>query len=123
MTAAACFVDAGALLAHVSGTPVDARGLVADALADGDVLLVTDLVVAELIEVLERDFAVDRHFVTTVVRSLLTSRHVVSVDTDVLLHALALYELDGLRFRDAHLVAVAESTGVRVLSGSRAVQR
>ena len=117
------FVDAGALLAHVAGTPVDGRDLVTGALADGETLLVTDLVVAETIEVLEWDFAVDRHFVSTILRSLLTSRHVLSVDTDVLLRALALYELDGLRFRDAHLVAVAESTGVPVLSPSAALAR
>jgi predicted nucleic acid-binding protein len=47
-----------------------------------------------------------------------------TVNALTLLRALAIYELDGLDFAEAHLAAQAEATGVReILSFDRSIDR
>ena len=48
----------------------------------------------------------------------------ISVDAALLLRALEVYEVDGLDFAEAYLVACAESTGInRIASFDRTIER
>lgn len=57
-------------------------------------------------------------------RSALACPSVRTVDKRTLLRALAIYELDGLHFAEAHLAAQAEATGIGdILSFDRSIDR
>ncbi|MEZ5382331.1 MAG: PIN domain-containing protein [Microthrixaceae bacterium] len=98
------------------GSPSPAEG--------NDHLLLTDLVVAQIIYVLESVEEAPRPEVAAAVRSLLAFDRIVCVDPALLLRAVEVYEVDRLDFAEAYLVACAESTGVdRVVSFDRSVDR
>jgi predicted nucleic-acid-binding protein len=103
--------------------PAQARRATA-ALRDADRLLVTDVVFAECVFVLESYYEAPRGQVAAAMRALLAMPAVAVVDASTLLRALAVYEEQRLHFAEAHLVAQAEATGVgAVLSFDRALRR
>jgi len=94
------------------------------ALAEEQQLLLTDLVLAECVYVLESFYEVKRERVAELMRSAVAFPSIDTVDTPILLRALEIYELDRLDFAEAYLVAQAEATGVReVLSFDRSIDR
>jgi predicted nucleic-acid-binding protein len=87
-------------------------------------LLLTDLVVAETVYVLESFYETPRDQVAQAVRSLIAFDSIVCVDPALLLRAIEVYETDWIDFVDAYLVACAESTGVgKVASFDRSIDR
>jgi len=87
-------------------------------------LLLTDLVAAETVYVLESFYQAPRDDVVTAVRSLLAFDAIVCVDPALLLRAIEVFETDRIDFAEAYLVACAESTGVgRVASFERSIDR
>ena len=57
-------------------------------------------------------------------RSALACPSVKTIDKKTLIRALAIYELDGLHFAEAHVAAQAEATGVgEILSFDRSIDR
>jgi predicted nucleic-acid-binding protein len=87
-------------------------------------LLVTDLVVAETVYVLESFYETPREQVAVALRSLIALASVETVDSALLLRALEVYEIDRIDFAEAYLVASAESTGVnRIASFDRSIDR
>jgi predicted nucleic-acid-binding protein len=87
-------------------------------------LLVTDLVVAEMVYVLESFYKAPRRQIASAVRSLLAFGSVVTVDPALLLRALEVYDTDRIDFAEAYLVACAESTGVnRIASFDKSLDR
>lgn len=94
------------------------------ALAQEDDLLLTDLVVAECVYVLESFYEVERARVAELMRSAIALATVQTVDPTTLLRALEVYELERLDFAEAYLAAQAEATGVNeVLSFDRSIDR
>jgi predicted nucleic-acid-binding protein len=94
------------------------------ALAAGDALLLTDLVLAECVYVLESFYEVERARVAELMRSAIAMPHVGTVDSASLLRALEVYELERLDFAEAYLVAQAEATDVtEILSFDRSIDR
>lgn len=94
------------------------------ALAEEDDLLLTDLVVAECVYVLESFYEVERPRVAELMRSAIALPTIQTVDPATLLRALEVYELERLDFAEAYLVAQAEATGVNeVLSFDRSLDR
>jgi predicted nucleic-acid-binding protein len=94
------------------------------ALADEHDLLLTDLVVAECVYVLESFYEVERPRVAELMRSAIALPSIQTTDPATLLRALEVYELEGLDFAEAYLVAQAEATGVNeVLSFDRSIDR
>ena len=75
-------------------------------------LLLTDLVVAECVYVLESVYEVSPARVAELVRAAVASPAMVVADEDLLMRALELYGVEGLDFADAYLVACAELSGV-----------
>ena len=93
-------------------------------LANESELLLTDLVVAETVYVLESFYEAPREQVAEAMRSLVGLSSVITVDPALLLRALEIYETDGIDFTASYLVACAESTGVnRVASFDRSIDR
>ena len=93
-------------------------------LADTERLLLTDVVFAECIYVLESFYEVKRDQVAALMRSAIALPTLETVDPVLLLRALEVYELDRLDFAEAYLVAQAEVTGIRVvLSFDRSIDR
>lgn len=118
------FVDTNILVRHLTGDPPDLGARATQFLALERSLLVTDLVVAETVYVLESFYRAPRGQVAEAMRSLIAFSSIVVVDAALLLRAIEVYETDRLDFAEAYLVANAESTGVgRVASFDRAIDR
>lgn len=110
------FVDTNILVRHLTGDPPGMAARATAFLTAGQELLLTDLVVAETVYVLESFYEAPRVQVAESMRSLLAFRSMVTVDPALLLRALEVYEVDRLDFAEAYLVACAEATGVNAVA-------
>lgn len=118
------FVDTNVLVRHLSGDPPDMAARATSYLRTEPELLLTDLVVAETVYVLESFYEVPRDQIAQAIRSLVVFDSIVCVDPALLLRAVEVYETDRIDFAEAYLVACAESTGVgRVVSFDRSIDR
>jgi predicted nucleic-acid-binding protein len=94
------------------------------ALSGPEPLFLSDLVLAECVYVLESFYEVERTRVTELMRAAVLLDSIETVDPDVLLRALEVYEVDRLDFAEAYLVAQAETTGIgEILSFDRSIDR
>ena len=118
------FVDTNILVRHLTGDPPEMAARATRFLATARDLLVTDLVVAETVCVLESFYKAPRGQVAEAMRSLIAFDSIVVVDPALLLRAIEVYETDRLDFAEAYLVANAETTGVgRVASLDQSIDR
>lgn len=118
------FVDTNILVRHLTGDPPEMAARATAYLEAGTQLLLTDLVAAETVYVLESFYEAPRDQVAQAVRSLLAFDSVVCVDPALLLRAVEVYETDRIDFAEAYLVACAESTGVaKIASFDRSLDR
>lgn len=118
------FVDTNVLVRHLTGDPADLAARATAYLGSVRELLLTDLVAAETVYVLESFYEAPRNEVATALRSLVAFESLVCVDPALLLGAIEVYETDRIDFAEAHLVACAESTGVgKVASFDRSIDR
>ncbi len=91
---------------------------------EGRPLLLSDLVLAECVYVLESFYELKRERVAGLMRAALGLPSVSVVDRPLLLRALEVYERDRIDFAEAYLVASAELTGVgEILSFDRSIDR
>lgn len=87
-------------------------------------LILTDLVVAEMVYVLESFYEAPRAQISELVRSLLALPSVAVADDELLLRAVELYQDARLDFAEAYLAALAEFTEInRVASFDRHIDR
>jgi len=94
------------------------------ALAGSERLLLTDLVLAECVYVLESYYEVKPARVAELMRSAIALPAIQAIDPVLLLRALEVYEFERLDFAEAYLVAQAEATGVNnVLSFDRSIDK
>ncbi|HEY2161711.1 MAG TPA: PIN domain-containing protein [Solirubrobacteraceae bacterium] len=118
------FLDTNVLIRHLTGDPPDVAARATAALADEEQLLLSDLILAECVYVLESFYEVKRPRIAELMRSAIALASIATVDPALLLRALEVYELDKLDFAEAYLVAQAESTGVgEVLSFDRSIDK
>lgn len=118
------FVDTNILVRHLTGDPPDLAARATAFLASERELLLTDLVAAETVYVLESFYKARRNDVAQALRSLVAFDSIVCVDPALLLRAVEVYETDRIDFAEAYLVSSAESTGVgRVASFDRSIDR
>lgn len=118
------FVDTNILVRHLTGDPPDQAARASAYLASEPELLLTDLVAAETVYVLESFYKAPRDEIAEAMRSIVAFRSMVSVDPALLLRAIEVYETATIDFAEAYLVACAESTGVGgVASFDRSVDR
>jgi predicted nucleic-acid-binding protein len=94
------------------------------ALSGSHQLLLTDLVLAECVYVLESFYEVERPRVAELMRAAIALASVAVVDAPLLLRSLEVYERGRIDFAEAYLAASAEATGVgTILSFDRSVDR
>lgn len=118
------FVDTNVLVRHLTGDPPDLAERATAYLETERDLLLTDLVAAEMVYVLESFYEASRDQVGEAVRSLVAFESIVCVDPALLLRAIEVYETDRIDFAEAYLVACAETTGVgKVASFDRSIDR
>ncbi len=118
------FIDTNILVWHLTGDPADMAARATAYLRSTSGLLLTDLVAAETVYVLETFYEAPRGQVAGALRSLIAFDSIVCVDPALLLRSVELYELERLDFVEAYLVACAESTGVGVVvSFDRSIDR
>ena len=118
------FVDTNILVRHLTGYPPEMAARATAYLSSTSELLLTDLVVAETIYLLESFHKTPREQIAEAMRSLIAFGSIIAVDPALLLRAIEVYEIDRLDFAEAYLVASAETTGVnRVASFDRSIDR
>jgi predicted nucleic acid-binding protein len=116
-------LDTNIVIRHLTGDPPAMARRATKFLASAKELILLDLVVAECVYVLESFYEVPRSQVAELMRAALAMPTILA-DSDLLLRALELYELERLDFADAYLVASAELTGVgAVASFDKAIDR
>jgi predicted nucleic acid-binding protein len=108
-------LDTNIIVRHLTGEPpAQARSATA-LLAGDDELILTDLVLAEFVYVLESYYERPRKEVADAARALLAVPSVAS-DHELLLRAIELYENERLDFADAYLCAASEIWGIGVVA-------
>ena len=118
------FFDANIVVRHLTGDPPEMAARATAYIQSETDLLLTDLVAAETVYVLESFYQTPRGQVAQAVRSLVAFESVVCVDPALLLRAIEVYEMDRVDFAEAYLVASAESTGIgRIASFDRSLDR
>lgn len=110
------FVDTNILIRHLTGDPEPQATRTTAFLASATELLLTDLITAETVYVLESFYETPRAQVAEAMRSLLAFDAIVCVDPALLLRAIEVYEVDRIDFAEAYLVACAESTDVSTIA-------
>jgi predicted nucleic acid-binding protein len=118
------FVDTNVLVRHLTGDPPALAARATAYLRAESELLLTDLVAAETVYVLESFCEAARDEVAHALRSLVSFDSILCVDQAMLLRAVEVYETDRVDFAEAYLVACAESTDVgRIASFDRSLDR
>ena len=105
------FIDTNVLVRHLIGEPADQAKQATRTLSSLETLLLSDIVIAEAIYVLQKVYSVDRPTISDVMKSLLAFPSIQVVDEPTVLRALEIFVNHRLHFVDAFLVASAESTG------------
>ncbi len=118
------FLDTNVLIRHLTGDPPSQAKRATAFLRRADELILTDLVLAEMVYVLESFYRISRADMALMVRALLALPSIIVADHGLLLRAVELYETRGLDFAEAYLVSLAEITNVnRVASFDRQIDR
>lgn len=118
------FVDTNILVRHLTNDPPDQARRAASILRKAERLILTDLVVAELVYVLESFYERPREEIAASIRSLLALPSIAVADHDLILRTIELYEFRRLDFAEAYLAAAAELTGIgAVASFDRSLDR
>ena len=118
------FVDTNVLIRHLTGDPPGQAAQATRLLSQAGQLLLPDLIVAEVVYVLESFYEVPRTRVAELVRAVIAFPAIEVADEPALLRAVEVYEVHGLDFADAYLVAEAEISGVNaVASFDKAIER
>lgn len=110
------FLHTNVIVRHLTGDPPAQARRATALLRARHELLLTDLVLAELVYVLESYYERPRNEIAALARSLLALRTIVVVDDLLLLRAVEVYEDQRLDFAEAYLVAAAETSGVGVVA-------
>ncbi|MCB0904649.1 MAG: PIN domain-containing protein [Actinobacteria bacterium] len=118
------FIDTNIIVRHLTGDPADMAARATAFLESASGLLLTDLVLAETVYVLESFYHVPHAKVAEAMRSLIAFKAVITVDPALLLRALEVYEVERLDFAEAYLVASAESSAVNtIVSYDKSIDR
>jgi predicted nucleic acid-binding protein len=117
-------LDTNVIVRHVTGEPPEQAARASRLLAEAPDLVLTDVVAAELVYVLQSVYRLQRDAVAAVLRVVLAAPNVRSERPSVLHRAADLYAGPRLDFAEAYLVAVAEATGAEgVASFDRGIDR
>lgn len=116
-------LDTNVIVRHLTGDPPVLARRATAFLGSGRHLLLTDVVVAELVYVLQSVYRVPRAAVAEQVRAVVGFPRVELDDEALVLRALDVYDLARVDFAEAYLVARAEQSGAAVASFDRSLDR
>lgn len=117
-------LDTNILVRHLTGDPPPQARRATALLRGSHELVLTDLVLAELVYVLESFYERPRRDIAELTRALLALHSITVVDHDLLLRSIELYESERIDFAKAYLAALAELSGInRVASFDRSLDR
>jgi predicted nucleic acid-binding protein len=117
-------LDTNIVIRHLTGDPPDQARRATALIQGSHELILTDLILAEMVYVLESFYEVPRAEIAGMARSLLALPSIAAGDHDLLLRAVEIYEVVRLDFAEAYLVALAEFSDVkRVASFDRSIDR
>lgn len=118
------FLDTNVIVRLLTDDPPAAGRRARRFLRDAEELLLPDLIVAEIVHVLMSVYKAPREVVADRLRAVVGFDRIHTVDPDLLLRALEVYESHRIGFPDAYLVASAEASGVgRIASFDRGIDR
>ena len=110
------FVDTNILVRHLTGDPPAQAAAATRYLAGADELLLADLILAEVAYVLESVYKAPRATVALSLRSILGFPAVRVDDPELLSRTVEIYDVNGLDFAEAYLIASAERSGNGVVA-------
>jgi predicted nucleic-acid-binding protein len=117
-------LDTNVLVRHLTGDPSGQARRATALLRGRHELILTDLILAEMVYVLESFYERPHAEISEMTRALLALPSIAVVDHDLLLRAVELYEVARLDFAEAYLAALAELSDVRhVASFDRQIDR
>ncbi|MGZ4128622.1 MAG: PIN domain-containing protein [Actinomycetota bacterium] len=117
-------LDTNVLVRHLTGDPPGQARRATALLRARHELILTDLVLAEMVYVLESFYERPRAEISEMTRALLALPSIAVVDHDLLLRAIELYEAIRLDYAEAYLAALAELSDVgQVASFDRQIDR
>ena len=106
------FLDTNVVVRHLTGDPPAQAKRATRLLREAELLVLPDLIVAEIVYVMGSLYRFSRTEVARALRAVIGFNSVVTTDRGLLLRALDIYEAFRIGFPDAYLVASAESSGV-----------
>ena len=117
-------LDTNILIRHLTGDPPSQAKRATEFLRGSHELILTDLVLAEMVYVLESFYEVPRTEIAGMARALLALPSIAASDHDLFLRAVEIYEVIRLDFAEAYLAALAEFSDVKhVASFDRSIDR
>lgn len=117
-------VDTNILVRHVTDDPPDQARRATRSLESSEEFILTDLVFAEMVYVLESNYGYTRDGVFVDALSVLAMPSLLAPGHELLIRALRLYHASGLDFADAYVAALAEASDVNpVISFDRDFDR
>lgn len=117
-------LDTNVLIRHLTGDPPEMAARASAYLLSGHHLVLSDLVVAEVVYVLESFYEQTRQQVTSLVAALVSSSRFQVQDRALLIRSLEIYHHHRIDFTEAYLAATAERVGItEIASFDRAIDR
>jgi len=110
------FVDTNVFVRHLTGYPPDQAAAASRYLAAADELLLTDLIVAEVAYLLESVYKAPRAQLALSLRAILGFPAIRVTDAELLQRTVEIYDVNGLDFAEAYLIASAERSGIGVVA-------
>jgi len=101
-------LDTNVIVRHLTHDPPSMGHAATRFLSEASELLLTDVIAAETVYVLQSFYQVPRPGIAAAMRALIAMRTVRTQHAATLLRCLDLYEFDKMDFADAYLVAYAE---------------
>ncbi len=117
-------LDTNILIRHLTGDPPEMAAKASAYLLSGRELVLSDLVVAEIVYVLESFYQQTRQQVAGSVAAVVSSARYQVQDRALIIRSLEIYVEHKIDFTEAYLVAIAEKTGItEIASFDRAIDR
>jgi predicted nucleic acid-binding protein len=116
------YLDTNVLIRHFTGDPPALARRATALLASTDELILTDVIVAECVYVLQSFYEIGRAEIARLMRSAVAHRSILTPNAAVVLRTLELYSL-GHDYADSYLVAFAEESQAAVASLDRGIDK
>ncbi|MCL1839256.1 MAG: type II toxin-antitoxin system VapC family toxin [Propionibacteriaceae bacterium] len=109
-------LDTNVIVRHLTQDPADLGQAATKFLASADDLVLTDVIAAETVYVLQSFYRTTRPVIAAAMRALIAMKSVTVEHEGILLHCLELYETKRIDFADAYLGAYGEAKNINTVA-------